>query len=275
MAIAAPIEANRVPDVFQSQAEELMAAGMSDAHAHCWAQISIPMSHAVTVMATGRALVVAPMTAVWMPAGVVHQAYIEQSVHVCNLFVNPALVSNAPTGACTFQMTSFVCELLLHMLAIGKAEQQSGYGQKLLEVLLETAEPAPLETVSMRMPRDRRLRSIARAVLANPMDERSLEDWSQYVGASYRTLARHFVSETGLTFHEWKQTVCIIRAMKMLSLGTSVCHVAAEFGYASVGGFTTMFKRATGHTPSEYARFHGARQSSRFDNSRFTQAALT
>ncbi len=263
MDITAATESDRVPDVFQAQAEELTGARIGDAHAHHWAQISLPTTHALTVIATGRALVVAPMTAVWMPAGMVHQPYVEQSVHIYNMRVNPNLVPTAPKAACTFQMTPFVHELLLHMAAIGSAHQQSAYGQKLLEILIDTIIPVPPETVSMRMPCDRRLRTIARSILVDPTDERSLEDWSQHVGASYRTLARHFVRETGLTFQEWRQTVRIIRAMKMLSSGVSVCHVASEFGYASAGGFATMFKRITGRTPSDFARVHDS-QNPRF-----------
>lgn len=245
-----------LPEVFQAAAKELHGSLMEDPHAHSWTQISIPLSRALTVMTGGHALVVAPMTALWMPAGVVHQAQVDRSVQVCSLYVNPRLVMAGPNMACAIQTTPFVRELVLHMSSLDDRQRQSPYGLQLLEIFLANAVPSPTERVSLKMPSDRRLRVVAHAVLADPADERTLEEWSGVVGASYRTLARHFIKETGLTFHEWKQTACVIEAMKALGTGHRVCNVAAELGYSSVSGFTAMFKRITGCTPSEYARVH-------------------
>lgn len=84
------------------------------------------------------------------------------------------------------------------------------------------------------------------ALLENPADERSLEDWAPQVGASARTLARLFVSETGLTFAEWRRQVRLLEAIDRLGKGQAVTRVALDLGYESPSAFIAMFRRTLG-----------------------------
>ena len=56
-------------------------------------------------------------------------------------------------------------------------------------------------------PSDERARDVAEALLADPADPRTLHDWGHAVGASSRTLARAFLSDTGLSFGRWRTLV--------------------------------------------------------------------
>lgn len=95
---------------------------------------------------------------------------------------------------------------------------------------------------------------VARAILANPADDRGLEAW-----ASARTLGRRFVAETSLSFTQWTQRARLMRSLEMLATGSSVTTVAIELGYRSVSAFIALFKRTLGTTPSAYATKHAAR----------------
>lgn len=102
------------------------------------------------------------------------------------------------------------------------------------------------------MPRDKRLQRLCSALLAAPGDQRTLEHWAGSANASPRTLARLFVTETGLTFGAWRQQARVLEAMGRLSGGQSVTDVALDLGYDSVSAFSAMFRRASGLSPSAY-----------------------
>ena len=86
----------------------------------------------------------------------------------------------------------------------------------------------------------------AEAMLSDPADNRGLEDWSRFAGASPRTLARLFQSETGMTFRAWRQQLRLQRALEMLTEGQAVTSVALDLGYDSPSAFIAMFRRALG-----------------------------
>ena len=54
------------------------------------------------------------------------------------------------------------------------------------------------------MPRDPRALRVARALLDNSSIDYDFDRWADEAGASRRTLARIFRSETGLSFAEWR-----------------------------------------------------------------------
>ncbi|WP_250515457.1 AraC family transcriptional regulator [Caballeronia sp. INDeC2] len=93
------------------------------------------------------------------------------------------------------------------------------------------------------LPSDRRLRAICSRLLAEPGNDDTLDEWSNTVGASARTLARLFRQETGLTFGRWRQQLRLVGAMARLALG-----------YQSSGSFIAMFRRSIGETPQRLLR---------------------
>ena len=89
-------------------------------------------------------------------------------------------------------------------------------------------------------------------MLSDPADDRGLEDWSRFAGASPGTLARLFQSETGMTFRAWRQQLRLQRALEMLTEGQAVTSVALDLGYDSLSAFIAMFHRALGASPTRY-----------------------
>ena len=98
----------------------------------------------------------------------------------------------------------------------------------------------------------RRLRRLVEALLEPPADNRRLEGWGQTVGASSRTLARLFQSETTMTFRNWRQHLRVLEALRRLALGEAVTNVALDVGFDSPSAFVQMFKKWLGQTPGRY-----------------------
>jgi AraC-like DNA-binding protein len=71
-------------------------------------------------------------------------------------------------------------------------------------------------------------------------------------GMSRRTFTRLFRAQSGVSFGEWRQQVCLLAAIERLSMGQPVTHVALDLGYASPSAFAAAFRRVLGETPSQY-----------------------
>ena len=91
-------------------------------------------------------------------------------------------------------------------------------------------------------------------LLADVTDARPLTEWGHEVGASARTLARLFVTETGMGFERWRTHARLAAALPMLAAGDGVSTVAHKVGYATPSAFVAAFRREIGTTPAEYFR---------------------
>ena len=108
-----------------------------------------------------------------------------------------------------------------------------------------------LGSLHLPEPKDRRLDPIVKAVLADPSDSRTRDDWAKIIGASGRTIDRVFTTETGMSFGGWKHQAVLLESMRKLAEGQSVTNVAIDLGYENLSAFIAMFKRAIGVTPNK------------------------
>lgn len=109
--------------------------------------------------------------------------------------------------------------------------------------------PLPL---ALPQPRDRRLRRIATALARAPHDPRSVQDWAAANGLSGRSLARHWLAETGMPLSHWRQRLRVLLALPRLLSGETVIEVALSMGYETPSAFIAVFKREMGVTPARY-----------------------
>jgi len=114
--------------------------------------------------------------------------------------------------------------------------------------------PVPVTTIQVRLPSGEPARRVARALRANPSDRRTLEQWGREVGASGRTLARAFVTGSGVPFGRWRTLLRLQAALPMLAAGEPVSRVASRVGYDTPSAFVAAFRRETGMTPAAYFR---------------------
>jgi AraC-like DNA-binding protein len=137
-------------------------------------------------------------------------------------------------------------------VTFGQAVVPSGPEARVLALIpdeLRALEPEPLH---LPLPRDRRLTAVTGRLAADPADGRSLAAWAKLAGAGERTLARLFLSETGLTFGAWRQRLRLLAAIARLAEGQAVTAVAYDLGYDSPSAFIAMFRRNLGETPGHY-----------------------
>jgi AraC-like DNA-binding protein len=127
-----------------------------------------------------------------------------------------------------------------------------GPEERLLAVILDQIRIMRIAPLELPIPENVWLKKIYKRLSSSPEDNRKLEDWGKMVGATGRTLARHFRLETGMTFGQWRQQIRILEALKRLGMKESVTTVALDLGYDSPSAFISMFKKALGKTPGQY-----------------------
>jgi AraC-like DNA-binding protein len=90
----------------------------------------------------------------------------------------------------------------------------------------------------------------AAGLLADPADGRTLAEWGGQVGASGRTLARAFLTGTGITFGRWRRLARLQAALPQLAAGRAVGTVARHVGCQTPSAFVAAFRKETGLTPA-------------------------
>lgn len=89
---------------------------------------------------------------------------------------------------------------------------------------------------------------------SEPGEAATLDDLADLAASSTRTLARLFLSETGMTFGRWREHLRIVSAVDRLVRGQSITQTALDLGYGSPSSFTTMFTRILGMPPARYLK---------------------
>jgi AraC-like DNA-binding protein len=168
------------------------------------------------------------------------------------LYLDPALLADAPRTCCVVHVSPLLRELILRAMQLTGPYPESGREARLVRVLADELQTARVAPLHLPMPQDPRLLRVARELVANPADGRTLAAWTRAAGASGRTLQRRFRAETGLGFGKWRQQVRLLRALERLAAGAAVTEVAFDLGYDSPSAFVTMFRRALGTTPGRY-----------------------
>lgn len=246
-----------LPQPMVAHARDLVDGETIPPHSHRRAQLVYASDGVMTVTTAEGAFVVPPYRAVWMPAGVVHRIDAAGPVRMRTIYIDAGhrAVSGAtrlPGTVCVLHVTPLLRELILAAVDAPQTFPPDGPEARLMGVILDQIQVLPVAPLSLPIPRDARLRRVADALLADPADARSIEDWAHLAGASARSLARLFQAETGMSLGQWRQQLRLLRALERLAAGEPVTGVALDLGYDSPSAFIAMFRRALGTTPRRY-----------------------
>jgi AraC-like DNA-binding protein/quercetin dioxygenase-like cupin family protein len=238
-----------------------MPAGVRIArHTHAWAQLAYASRGVLRIATAGTTWMVPPSRAIWVPPHVTHEVVIVEEAFLRTLYIDELAV---PAGMAACRVVE-VSNLLREVIAALDIAELSTTREQVLGALaldeLTRSEPLPL---SVPMPNEKRLRALCEAVIADPANSDSLEQWASSVGASTRTIARLFRQELGVSFSQWRQQALLARAIPLLSQGRPLAHVAQELGYQSQSAFSAMFRRAFGKSPRAFIERDSERDSER------------
>lgn len=223
--------------------------GRSAQHTHPEHLVFWPILGAEAVEIEGSEHTIAVGTGVWVPAGTPHAVARSASSALAAVHIDVTAWQGPFDAVREVAMRPALRELLRYLMPAPLPQAQRLRAQRVcLELLAEEARPE-LELV---VPQDERISAIVHALITDPSDQRSLEEWAWVVSLSSRTVARAFRSSTGMSFHQWRTHVRITRAAELLGEGAPVGAVARKVGYATIGAFSNAFHRVAGRRPTEF-----------------------
>lgn len=224
-------------------------------HSHARGQLVCATTSVVEVVVGERRWTLQPGHAGWLPGGVGHSVSGDPTGSIFrSLYVRPDLAKRLGEKAAVLDLSPLLSGLLPRLIEIYEGHADRSVYQHLAALTLDEIARAETRTEIMPprvpLPRDRRLKLICDALIEQPADRRTLEDWGKAAGASSRTLERLFREETGMSFNVWRQACRISAAIPKLELGNSVQRVAWEVGYDSPSAFAAIFRRVMGMNPA-------------------------
>lgn len=140
-------------------------------------------------------------------------------------------------------------ELMVHLF---RNDMDPAARRRSERVVVDLLSPVDVTPMVLPMPSDARLESVARRLLDDPADTRSLEAWAREVSVSVRNFSRLFHRETGMTFAQWRIHARVRVAIGLLAGGMPVGTVSRRVGYRTPSAFVQSFRRVLGHTPGWY-----------------------
>lgn len=187
--------------------------------------------------------------ALWIPPRIRHEIHSRAAVGARMLFVDESLAGRLHPHCGTVEVSPLLDRLIARALDHGDDYGSGSPVERLALVILD--EPAAMRPTTLLIPlsREPRLAGAMARLVHSPAAGTELAALACDVGASPRTLARLFRSETGMSFTQWKTRVCLVESIGRLARGEPVTRVAIELGYASASGFTSMFRRNMGVPP--------------------------
>jgi len=233
-------------EVFELPGEEVPP------HTHNWGQLLYSSQGVMHVLAQGSVWVIPPQRAVWIPPHIEHSIKVVQSVRLRNVYIAPSAMDNLPRNCHVMHISPLLRELIAEAVTYPPLYDETGAQGRLIRVLLDALQTAPLSPLHLPVPQDGPIATIAYHLKAHPDDDKTLADWATALGTTSRTLARNFRKQTDMTFGQWRQQARLLEALSRLAGDQPVAHVAQDLGYSSQSAFSAMFKKALGVPPGQY-----------------------
>ena len=228
--------------------------GSAAVHVHPRGQLIYASSGMMRIICGRDVWVVPPSQAVWVPPNQEHEVYFPGNAALRSLFVDPSAVTGLPPHCTVLKVATLLRELILRAVRIGNSYAADGAEWRVMQVLLDELRVAEETPLRLPMARDERVMRVIDALLKSPGDRRDLDAWGKIAGASSRTLARLFVSETGLTYGGWRKRLQLHESLDRLNRGEQVTSIAFDLGYQSLSAFIEMFRKELGVSPRRYVR---------------------
>ncbi len=230
---------------------EMGATTEQPLHTHPNGQLILTQYGSVTLQTDKGYWMVPPLCAVWVPVGIPHRARADDQALMHFLYIQPGL-DQLPNHCCTLEISPMVREMIIHLSDLNPDYAPNSQTHRLALVLLETLNQMPTRQLHVPVPEDKVLQAIVHHMLKHPDSRPTMADWAKELAMSERTLARHMLKHTGMSFGRWRQQFMIMLALQKLGSGMSVKSTARELGYTSISAFITVFKSILGETPSRY-----------------------
>jgi transcriptional regulator GlxA family with amidase domain len=175
-----------------------------------------------------------------------------KAVSMRTLYFRPGLVSGLPPSCGVLHVSPLLRELIVETVRIGQLRKTNRVESALCDLVvsqLESASPVP---TFLTLPSEPRALAVAKAMLRNPAQSRTLAELCDEVGVSVRTIERLFRKDVGIDFESWRRQARLMKSVELLIAGCPVKEVAFRVGYRQGSAFVEAFRRSFGVAPKAW-----------------------
>src|SRR5258708_6501367 len=166
-------------------------------HIHRRGQLLHAVSGVMRVETAEFAWILPPARALWLPPQKPHSVTMRSHVEMRTVYIDPSACEALPQQPVLVEISGLLRELILALLEEPVDYSERGRGGIIAQLILTELARLRERRLDVPMPRDARALRVARALLDNSSIDFGLDRWANEAGASRRTLARIFRSETG------------------------------------------------------------------------------
>jgi AraC-like DNA-binding protein/quercetin dioxygenase-like cupin family protein len=225
-------------------------------HQHDEHQIEYAIGGVVEVETANAHYLLPPQRAVWIPAGLRHQATMNPNVRSIAVMFDPELIRYEGRSAAILTVSPLIREMIVYARRwpIGRLSTDpeadcffTTLGNLLLEAIASGGETLGLPTS------DNHVVAFAMTFTKENLHSVSINDVARAVAVSERTLRRMFREETGSSWRTYLLRARMLRAMALLaSQDQSVQEAARAVGFENASSFARAFTDYCGQTPSSF-----------------------
>ena len=218
-------------------------------HTHPLHELVWVQGGTMTVHLADQVITVPEGQGLWTPAGTVHSGRTTARASMVTALFDPERSPELFSEAVSIAVTPVMAALLTHLEQEHLSAAERGRAEAVVFDVLEPAE----RQFALRVPMQGRIGPVVAALVDDPLNAWTLQEWARETGVSERTLARAFRTHTGLSFLQWRQALRVHRALELLGEGLAVQDVSDILGYSQVSTFIAAFKRVMGITPGAFS----------------------
>jgi len=233
-------------------AADLPLGFVSEWHSHERGQLLYTKSGSVSVRTEGGDYVLPPDRAVWIAPGDGHATRYLMRSELRTIYVRTEQAPGLPKITTAVNVTPLLRELLLAFMTFSRDYEENGPQGRLVQVMLDQIIAAPTAGLRLPIPEDAKLKQLAEIVRNDPQTVRPTVEIARDLAMSLRTFERRFAKDTGMPFRSWRNKAKMLKALELLSTGSSVGETADHLGYEGQSAFIASFKSTFGTTPGRY-----------------------
>jgi AraC-like DNA-binding protein len=168
------------------------------------------------------------------------------------LYLRKDLSARPAPGCAVLHVTPLLRELVVETVRVGRLRMRNHYECSLRDLLIAQLRKASPMPTFVTLPREQRALAVARMIMRNPAESKSMAALCAQAGVSVRTIERTFQKDVGISFELWRRQVRLKKAVELLVSGDSIKEVAFNVGYSQPSAFVDMFRKTFGTTPKAW-----------------------
>ncbi|MFH0290428.1 AraC family transcriptional regulator [Vibrio owensii] len=224
----------------------------SGMHEHKKGQLLYAPQGCMTFALDNSICILPPTKAVWIPPHTSHRAVMTNVVAYRSLYFDCSEY-NCPDEIVMIEVNDLL-KALIDKMALWEWDIEETKTQATSTLFWEEFYQAKQFEFSLPLPSDRRLTGFRKAMTKGDFIAPELNQLSQTVGASSKTITRLFKAETGMSYQDWRQQWRLLKAIELLCEERQVSDVAHCLEFSSDSAFIAFFKKQTGQTPLNFMK---------------------